>query len=94
MVGNDWWLVTICNTEYVEFSLVFLGWAKQDCVTKTGEIFSFLTLINNLVAIGLGFLLLSISTIISSKTINALPFLSGLYFQHFYKDHPYHLSIQ
>ena len=40
--------------------------------------FSFLPLINNSGTIGLGFFLLSISTIISPKTINILRFLFGL----------------
>ena len=50
------------------------------------EMFSFFPLINNAVTTGLRFLLLSISAIISSKTISIL--------QYFYKYHPYHLSIQ
>ena len=41
--------------------------------------FSFPPLINNSVAIGLSFLLLSISAIISSNTINIFCFLFGLY---------------
>ena len=41
--------------------------------------FHFLTLIDNSVTIGLGFSLLSISAMISSKTINILRFLFGLY---------------
>ena len=41
--------------------------------------FSVPPLIINLVTIGLSFLLLSVSAIISSKTINILRFLHGLY---------------
>ena len=40
-------------------------------------------MINNSVTIGLSFLLLSISAIISSKTINILHFLFGLYYSMF-----------
>ena len=43
---------------------------KYDCVIKAIEILSFLPLINNSVTTGLSFLLLIISAIISSKTIN------------------------
>ena len=53
--------------------------AKLDCVIKTREIFSFLFLKNNSVPIGLTFLLLSISAIIWSKTVNILRLLFGLY---------------
>ena len=41
--------------------------------------FSVLPLINNSVTTGLSFLLLSISAITSSKTINTLHFLFGFY---------------
>ena len=44
----------------------------------TKAMFSFLSLINNLVTSGLRFLLLSISAIISSNTINFLRSLFGL----------------
>ena len=46
-----------------------IGRAKYDCVIKTEEIFSFLPLIL------LNFLLLFISVIISTKTVNTLRFL-------------------
>ena len=59
---------------YLEFTL------KYECVIKTIEIFNFLPLINNSVTIEFSFLLLIISAIISSKTINTFPFL-------FYLDH-------
>ena len=49
--------------ECIEFSLIFFGTAKLDCVIKTREIFRFVPLINNSVTIGLSFLLLSISAI-------------------------------
>ena len=65
--------------ECVVFSLTSFGTLKYDCVIKTREMFSFLPLINNSVTIELSFLLLSISAIILSKTINILRFLFGLY---------------
>ena len=62
----------------VEFNLTSFGTLKYDCVIKTIEISSFLPLINNYVAIGFSLLLLIISAIISSKTINTLRFFIGL----------------
>ena len=53
---------------------MFSSIAKDDYVIKTTKIVSFLPLINNTVTIGLNFLLLSISAISSSKTINILKF--------------------
>ena len=49
---------------------IFFGTEKLDCVRKTKPMFSFLLLMNNSVTIGLSFLLLIISVIISSNTIN------------------------
>ena len=46
---------------------------------KKREIFSFPPLTNNLVTIGLNFLLLSFSAIISSNMINIFRFLFGFY---------------
>ena len=58
----------------VEFNLTSFGTLKYDCVIKTIEIlsfgFSYLT-------IGFSLLLLIISAIISSKTINTLRFFIG-----------------
>ena len=51
---------------------------KYDCVIKAKEVFNFLVLINNSVTILLRFLLLSISAIISSKTIKIFRFLNFL----------------
>ena len=62
----------------VEFNLTSFGTLKYDWVIKTIEILSFLSLINNSVTIGFNFLLLIISAITSSKTINTLRFLPGL----------------
>ena len=56
-----------------------MGTAKEDCVIKTREIFNFLPLINTSVAIGLKFLLRSLSAIMPSNTINSFCFLFGLY---------------
>ena len=54
--------------------------------------FSFVPLVNNSVTTRLGFLLQSMSAIISSKTIFYVFYLGCI--QCFYTYHPYHLSIQ
>ena len=54
--------------------------------------FSFLTLINNLVTTGLSFLLLNISATISSNAMNILRFLFGLYFSIFF--YPSYISFE
>ena len=64
----------------------------MDCVIKKIEMFNFPSLINNSVTTGLSFLLLIISAIISSKTINILHFLDCI-FQYLYKHFAYNLSI-
>ena len=56
--------------KWVEFSLTSFGTLKYDRVIKATKIFNFLSLINNSVTIGLSSLLLIISAIKSSKTIN------------------------
>ena len=63
---------------------------------KTIEMFSFLHLVNSSVIIGLSFLLLMVSVIISSKAINTLfCFLClDFIFQYFYKRLAYHLNGQ
>ena len=53
---------------------------------------SFLPLKNNSVAIGLNFLLASISVIISSNTINTFLFLVGLQPSNFHKHHQLFLN--
>ena len=58
---------------------------KKKCVIKSREMFSFLPLINNSVTIGLIFLLLTISTFISSKMINILRFLFEFHSLMFFK---------
>ena len=63
--------------KWVEFSLTSFG--TYDCVIKTWEIFNFLSLIKNLVITEFIFLLLIISAMISSKTINILRSSSVLY---------------
>ena len=60
-------------------SVLFFGTAKKDCVIKIKEMFSSLFLIIDLVTIGLRFLLLSKSAIISLKAIYILYFLFRLY---------------
>ena len=63
--------------------------------SETGEIFNFLPLISNSITISLSYLLLSISAIMPSNTINIFRFFCGLYSpKYFYKYLPYHLSIQ
>ena len=56
--------------------------------------FNFLPLINNSVTTGLRFLLLIISAIIPSKTINTLRFFQRYILQYFYKHLAYSLNIQ
>ena len=65
--------------KWVEFSLLSFGTLTFHCVIKTIEMFNFVTLRNNSVTTGFSFLLLIISSIISSKTINILRFLPILY---------------
>ena len=86
---SDEWFSAICWSsllfgifimkKWVEFSLTSFGTLNYDCVIKTIEIFSFLPLRNKSVTIEFSFLLLIISAIISSKTINILRSLSILY---------------
>ena len=77
----------------VEFHLTSFGTFKYDCVIKTIEILSFLPLINNSVTIGFNLLLLIISAMISSKTINTLRFLLDCNLQYFCGHLAYHLNI-
>ena len=63
--------------QFVEV-LFYLNFHNKNWVIKTIEILSFLPLINNSVTTGFNFLLLIISEIISSKTINTLRFFPGL----------------
>ena len=65
--------------KWVEFSLLSFGTLTFHCVIKTIEMFNFVPLRNNSVTTGFSFLLLIISSIISSKTINILRFLPILY---------------
>ena len=72
------WRMFKCNLLKVSFVWNFhdeiVCWifcnSEINCVIKTREIFNFLPLINNPATIGLSFSLLSISEIISSKTID------------------------
>ena len=82
------WFSTICWSsllfgifmieKWVEFSLTTFGILKYDSVIKTREMFNFLPLINNSVTNEFSFLLLIISAIILSKTINMFRSLSVL----------------
>ena len=65
--------------KWVEFSLLSFGTLTFHCVIKTIEMFNFVPLRNNSVTTGFSFLLLIISSITSSKTINILRFLPILY---------------
>ena len=86
---SDEWFSAICwsfllfsifmITKWLEFSLTSFGTLKYDFVIKTIVMFYFLPLTNNSVTIEFSFLLLIISAIISSKTINILRSLSTLY---------------
>ena len=80
--------------KWVEFNLTAFGTLKYDCLIKKREMFNFLPLINNSITTEFSFLLLIISAIISSKTINILRFLPKFYSSIFYKYLVYHLSIQ
>ena len=64
--------------KWVVFSLTSFETLKYDCVLKIREIFSYQLLINNLVTMEFSFMLLILSEIKSSKTINILFSLSGL----------------
>ena len=68
---------------WVEFSLRSFSTLNYDCAIKTRQMFNFLPLglplINNSVCTKFSFLLLIISAIILSKSINILRFLSILY---------------
>ena len=87
---SDEWFSAVCGNyllfgifilkKWVEFSLTSFVTLKYDCVIKTREMFHFLSLINNPVTIEFSFLLLIITAIISSKTINILRSLSALYY--------------
>ena len=67
------------NKKCVVLSLASFGTLKYDCVIKTIEMLIFLPPVNSLVTTELSFLLLIISAIISSKTINTLFLFLGLY---------------
>ena len=75
--------IFLIKKKFEVLSLASYGTLNYDCIIKTIEMLRFLPLINSLVTIGLSFLLLLISTIISSKTINTLCFLPRLYFSIF-----------
>ena len=68
-------LLFVCTFDNKIMSRIYFNifWqSKIRLCNKTREMFSFLPLRNNSVTIRLNFLLLSISAIISSKTVNIL----------------------
>ena len=80
--------------KYFDNENIFSYW-KILLHDKTRAMFSFLCLINNSATIELSFfLLLSISAIITSKTINTLHILLSCILQCFYKYYSYYSSIQ
>ena len=81
-------------TKCVEFSLISFGTLMYDSVIKTIHMFDYLHIINNSASTGFIFLLLIISAIISSETINTLRFFLDCILQFFNKYLAYHLSIQ
>ena len=90
------WILTI-KFSCVVFSLTSFGILKYDCVIRIIEMLNFLPLINNSVTAGFSFMLLIISEILSSKTINTLRFFILRFLrilQYFYKHLAYHSSIQ
>ena len=68
-------IIKIC----VVLSLDSFSTLRYDCVIKTKEVLDFLPLVNSSVTILCSFVLLIISAIISSKTINTLRLSPGLY---------------
>ena len=84
---SDEWLYTICwsslSKKCIVFSLTCFGNSQYECVINTREMLSFIALINYSIIAELSFLLLNISAIISSKTINFLSFLFGYYLSNF-----------
>ena len=87
---SDEWFIAICLSSHlfgifiikicVVFSVTYFDTtSKYDCVIKTREMFNFQPLINSSVTTGLSLMLLIISAIISSKTINTLHFFPKLY---------------
>ena len=78
----------------VKLNLTSVGSLKYYCVIKTEiEILIFLFLINNSVPIGFSFLILIISAIISSKTINTFLFYLDCNLQYFCRHTAYYLKI-
>ena len=102
---SDEWFIAICWSsllfgifkikECVQFSLTSLDTLKYDCVIKIRETLIFLPLIYSSVTTELCFLLLIISAIASSKTINALRFfVLDCTLQYFCRHFAYHFSFQ
>ena len=67
------------DKKIIEVRLATFTTLKQGCVVETKDMFNFMPLINSSVTTEFSFLLLIISSIIKSKTINILCFLPVLY---------------
>ena len=88
--ANVWWMIyAICWSSLLSG---LFGTLKHNWVIKTREMFNFLPLINNSVTVEFSFLLLIMSAIVSSKTINIFRSLSALYSSIFFKYTAYHLN--
>ena len=66
------------------FIAIFVDTLEYDYMFRKNEMFNFPRLINNSVTTKLRFLLLSLSAIILSKTINIFRFLFGFYSSMFF----------
>ena len=88
------WIFHNCMGKNKSYNIFPLCTLKYDCVIKTTEMFNFLSVMNNSVTTGFSFLLLIMSAIMSSKTINILHFLFICILQYFYKHIADRLNIQ
>ena len=101
---SDEWFIAVCWSSLlfgifiikkcVEVSLTSFGTLKYDCVIKERKVLICPSPINSSLTIGLSFLFLIISAIISSKNMDNLRFFLDCILQYFYKHLAYHLSIQ
>ena len=77
------------NKKCVLLRLTSLGTLKYDCVIKTIKMFNFLPSIDSSVTIGFSILLLIISAIMSSKTINTSRFFLDFILQYLHNPLAY-----
>ena len=103
LMSDEWFSATCWSSllfgifimkKWVEFSLTSFGTLNYDFVIKTIKKFSFLPLRNKSVTFEFSFLLLIISAIISSKTINILILYLHCILQYFCQHLAYHLNTQ